>query len=150
MLTATVECEVTATNTGDAPAQDVRLGVSLLSAHAGQETELAELFASPVARPAAPPFALGPGEARTVRAVAVLPHAGIRAVEAGGRPIFAPMIAVNALYRAAEGVDGRAAQAFAVGEERAGSPKLAPFRLDRPVGSTSAVAARPHGAAVAR
>lgn len=148
LLSATVECEIAVTNAGDAPAHAVRLGVKLLSAHAGQDAELAEAYAQPVARPAAPPFVLQSGETRHVRAVAALPHAEIRAMEAAGRPIFVPLVTVNALYRAADGVEGQTAQAFAVGVERAGSPKLAPFRLDRPARAATDLAARAHAEAL--
>ncbi|WP_176473115.1 hypothetical protein [Sphingomonas lenta] len=150
MVTATVEAEVALTNTGDAPAEGVRLGVALLSAHAGQDAELADFYARPIARPAAAPFALQPGETRRVRAVAVLPHEAIKVMTAAGREMFVPVVAVNALYRAGSGVDGQTAQAFAVGVERVDSPKLAPFWLDRPTRTTDQVAARPHAAALER
>lgn len=150
LLSATVECEVTVTNTGDASAEAVRLGVKLFSAHTGQDAELAAFHAQPVARPAAPPFSLAPGETRRVRAVAALPNAEIRALEANGRSFFVPLVAANALYRAADGVDGQTAQTFAVGVEREGGGKLAPFRLDGPLTSSDRVAARPAAPAVAR
>ena len=38
------------------------------------------------ARPAAPPFALAPGESRSLRTVAALPHAAIQPLDAAGRP----------------------------------------------------------------
>ena len=150
LLSATVESEVAVTNIGDAPAERVRVGVRLLSAHAGQDTELAELYAQPIGRPAAPPFALQPGETRALRAVAVLPHGDIRSMTAAGRPMFIPVVAVNAVYQAAEDLEGQTAQSFAVGVERVDSPKLAPFWLDAPARTTDQVAARPHAAAIAR
>ena len=148
LLSATVDCEVRVTNTGDAAAEGVRVGVRLLSAHAGQDADLAAFQAQPVARPATPPFALAPGEFRAFRAVAALPHADVRPMDAAGRPMFVPVVAVNVLYRAAKGRDGQTAQSFAVGIGRADSPKLAPFWLDQPPRTVTEVAARAHGAAV--
>lgn len=148
LLSATVDCEVRVTNTGDAPAEAVRLAVRLFSAHADQDADLAAFRAQPIVRPAAPPFALAPGETRSLRAVAALPHADIRPLNAGGRPMFVPVVAVNALYRAGEGRDGQTTRSFSVGIERVDSPKLAPFWLDQPPRTVTAVAARAHGAAV--
>lgn len=148
LLSATVDCEVRVTNIGDAPAERVRVAVRLFSAHAGQDAELAAFHAQPAVRPVAPPFALAPGESRAVRAVAALPHADIRPLDAAGRPMFVPVLAVNALYDAGQGVEGRTAQAFVVGIERVDSPKLAPFWLDQPPRTVTEVAARAHGAAI--
>ncbi|WP_375427663.1 hypothetical protein [uncultured Sphingomonas sp.] len=148
LLSATVDCEVSVTNTGDAPAEGIRIGVRLFSAHADQDAELAAYQAQPVARPAVPPFGLAPGETRTLRAVAALPHVDIRPLSAAGRPMFVPVIALNALYSAAEDLGGQTARSFAVGIERADSPKLAPFWLDQPPRTVTEVAARAHGAAI--
>ncbi|WP_375404199.1 hypothetical protein [uncultured Sphingomonas sp.] len=148
LLSATVDCEIGVTNTGDAPAEGIRIGVRLFSTHAGQDGELAAYRAQAIARPATPRFALAPGETRTIRAVAALLHADIRSINAAGRPMFVPLVAVNALYRAAENRDAQTARSFAVGIERAGNPKLAPFWLDQPPRTVSEVAARPHAGGV--
>ena len=148
LLSATVDCEVRVANTGDAPAEGIRVGVRLFSAHAGQDADLAAYHAAPVLRPATPLFALAPGETRAFRAVVALPHADIRPLDAAGRPMFVPVVAVNALYRAAEDRDGQVAQSFAVGIERVDSPKLAPFWLDQPARAVTKLGVRAHGAAI--
>lgn len=150
MLSATVECEIVVTNAGDAPADTVRVGIRLLGAHAGQDVELDAIRRAPIGRPAAPPFALAPGETRRVRAVAVLPLAEIRSITAAGRPMFVPVVAVNLLYGSGDGGEGQTAHAFAVGVERVDSRKLAPFWLDVPPRTSDQVGARAHGAAFTR
>lgn len=146
LLSATVEGELEVANQGDAPAEGLRVRTALLSAHVGQDADLAGFVAEPIARPAVPAFSLAPGEARTLRVVAAAPREGLRTMTAGGRPMFVPVVAVNLL--AADGA--QVAQAFAVGIERVDSAKLAPFWLDVPPRSYAEVAARPHGAAVER
>lgn len=146
LISATVDCEVSIANRGDAPAMDVRGGLQLLSAQAGPEPDLAGLFAEPIARPATPPFDLAAGEERRFRAVAALPLDQLRPVEAVGRPMFVPMLALSVAYRDAAATR-QIGQAFVVGVERADSAKLAPLWLDTGARQFDAVAARPHGAA---
>lgn len=146
LLTATLDAQIVVRNEGDAPAQDIRLALTLLSAGGAQEEELGQLFAAPVARPAATPFALAPGEERVVTALATLPRGAINVLSAGGREMFVPLAAVNLRYVTA-GAAAQTAQAYAIGIERAGAAKLAPFRLDT-ARMHEAVAARPHALAL--
>ena len=147
MLSAVVEAEVIVTNSGDAPAAQVRIGTTLLSAHAGQDAELAATFAAPPAgRPATPPFALAVDEERRVRVVAALSREAVRSMQAGGRPMFVPLLAIDVRYAAdGDGTPGRTGQAFVVGVERVDSAKLAPFWLDAPLRMHDHVAARVQG-----
>lgn len=147
LLSATVDAELTVTNQGAVALAEIRIGATLLSAHAGQEADLAGIFAQPVARPATPPFVLQSGESRTVRVVTALPRASIQSLTAAGRPMFVPLVAINCLYQTPAGT-GQTGQAFVVGVERVDSPKLAPFWLDQPPRTHDQVAARPHGSAV--
>lgn len=145
LISATVACEVTLTNIGDAPADNVCAEIRLLSAYEGQEADLAAFHAE-AGRPAVPSFSLQPGQERQFRAVAALPHDAIRSVMAAGRPMFVPLVALSVRFR--DGAAARqVAQAFAVGVERVDSAKLAPFWLDAPARQYDAVAARAHGAA---
>ena len=149
MLSATVEAEVVVRNTGDAPATQVRIHATLLSAHAGQDADLAATFAAPAGRSAAPPFALAPGEERRVRIVAALSREAVRSMDAAGRPMFVPLVAIDVRYVADEtGTPGRTGQAFIVGVERVDSAKLAPFWLDGPMRMHDQIAARAQGAAI--
>lgn len=149
LLSATVEGELLVRNDGVVPATGIRIGAALIGASAGPPGDVAALFAQPVARPVTPAFALAPGEERRVRIVVALPRADIRPLDAGGRAMFVPVVAVNALYDAGGG-DGQAAQAFAVGVERVDSAKLAPLWLDQPARMYDALGTRPYAAAIAR
>lgn len=149
LLSATAECEVVVTNTGDAPAEGIRLGVSLLTAHKGQDADLAAVNAAPVQRAATPAFALAPGETRAVRTVSAVPRDAIQVMRAADRHMFVPIVAVNLLYTTA-GQAAQTARAWALGVERVDSAKLAPFWLDGPARMFDTIAARPHGAAFER
>ncbi|KQM63475.1 hypothetical protein ASE75_12400 [Sphingomonas sp. Leaf17] len=146
MLSAVVDCEVTITNTGTVTAEDIRLDVRLLPAGAGQDADLAAIYAQAPVRPAVPVFTLEPGETRQVKALAALARAAIVPMTAGGRPMFVPIVALVARYRASTATTGQTSQAFAVGIERVDSPKLAPLWLDQPARMHNEVAARPHAA----
>lgn len=136
-------------NEGAAPATGIRIGAVLIGASAGPQGDVATLFAQPVVRPITPPFTLAAGEERRLRVVVALPRADIQPLEAGGRAMFVPVVAINALYRAGPG-DAQAAQAFAVGIERVDSAKLAPLWLDQPARMYDALGTRPYAAALAR
>lgn len=143
LLTATLDAQVTVRNDGERPAEDIRLDVRLLSASASQDDELGAIFAHPVAAPATAPFALAPGEERVVTVLVTLPRGAITVLTAGGRPMFVPVAAVNLRY-VTGGIAGQTAGAFAVGLERDGAAKLAPFWLDGPGRMHDSVAVRPH------
>lgn len=143
LLSATVECELVVTNTGTAPAEAIRTGVVLLTAHADQDTDLARFNAAPIGRPATPPFALAPGESRTIRTVVAIARDAIQTMTAANRPMFVPVVATNILYATA-GDDAQTTRAWVVGIERVDSAKLAPFWLDAPARMYSSVAARAH------
>lgn len=149
LLSATVEAELLLRNEGATPAVAIRVGAVLTGAAPGSPGDVGPLFAQPIARPATPPFALAPGEERRVRLVVALPRAEILPLDAGGRAMFVPVVAVNVLYDAG-GVQGQTAQAFAVGVERVDSAKLAPLWLDQPARTFDAIGVRPYAAGVVR
>lgn len=143
LLSALVEGELTIVNNGADPIDRVQIVVGLLSAHKGQDDDLAAWFAQPPARPVVPPFTLAPGESRAVRIVAPTARTAVQPMTAGDRPIFVPLVACLCQF-VTRGDPYRAARAFAVGIERVDSPKLAPIWLDLPPRMYDAVAARPH------
>lgn len=145
LLSATVECELVVANTGNAPAEAIRTGVALLTAHTGQDTDLAQFNAAPIGRPAAPPFALAAGETRTIRTVVAIAREAIQTMIAANRPMFIPVVATNIVY-VTGGDEAQTARAWSVGIERVDSAKLAPFWLDAPARMYTTVAARPHAA----
>ena len=149
LLSATVECELVITNTGTVAAEAIRTGIALLTAHARQDTDLAQFNAAPIGRPATPPFALAPGETRTIRTVVAIAREAIQTMTAANRPMFVPVVATNILYTTA-GDDAQTARAWVVGIERVDSAKLAPFWLDAPAKMFTTVAARAHAATFER
>lgn len=149
-VTATADVELVVRNEGSAPARGIRLAIRLTSAQPGQDAVLDALFAEPVERPATPPFDLGPGEERAVRGIATLSREAIVALDAGGRPMFVPVVALNVLYDAGGGTPGQTTAAFAVGVERADGAKLGPLWLDEPARMHDAIGIRAHGNTVKR
>jgi hypothetical protein len=145
LLSATVECELVVTNIGGAPAEAIRAAVSLLTAHAGQDIDLAEFNAAPIGRPVTAPFTLAVGESRTIRTVTAIAREAIRTMTAANRPMFVPVLASNVLY-ATSGDEAQTARAWVIGIERVDSAKLAPFWLDAPPRMYTNVVARPHAA----
>lgn len=144
MVTATVDVDVTLHNAGTVAATRVRVDIRLLSASTGQDAELGMLFATPIDRPAVAAFDLAPGDSRTIRKVVTLPRAAIVVLTAGGRPMFVPVLALNVTYGLPDGATGQSAAAYAIGIERAGAAKLAPFWLDGPSRMHEALGIRPH------
>ena len=149
LLSATAECEIVVTNIGTAAADGIRVQAVLLTAHAGQDADLASVNAGPVVRPATTPFALAPGETRVVRTVSATAREAIHSMTAANRPMFVPIVAVNILYASGE-ITGQTARAWAIGIERVDSAKLAPFWLDAPARMYDGIAARPHAVAIER
>ncbi len=151
LISLVFEGELRVRNIGDALAGRVAVEATLIPARSDQDAELGALFARPISRPAASPFALAPGEERRVRLVAAMPLAGVEPLIAGGRQMIVPVLAANVLY--APGGDGagegQTAASWIIGVARPGSDKLAPFWLDAG-GLTDTLAVRPHALAVTR
>ena len=139
MVTATADVTVTVRNVSDVAARGVALDVRLTSAQPGQDAALAAMFAGPVARPATPPFDLAPGEARNVRALATMPRDAITVLQAGGRPMFVPVVAIRAVH-----ASGQTTSVHALGIERPGQAKLGPFWLDQPMRMFDTIGVRAH------
>ncbi|WP_294352940.1 hypothetical protein [uncultured Sphingomonas sp.] len=151
LVTATADVEIVVRNRGEVEARNIRLDARLTSARADQDAELGQIFAQTAGRLAATPFTLTSGAERVVRALVTLPRDNINVLTAADRPMFVPVVTLNARYVPSETAagEGQTAQAFALGIERAGAAKLAPFWLDGPARMFETVAARPHALAVA-
>lgn len=148
LLSATAEVEVEVRNEGDGRTDAVGVALHLLGASAEQDRALGELFAAPPSRPVEPPFALEPGDARTVRATLALSRAAIVPIAAADRPMFVPVVAVDVRYDLPDGAQGQTAAAYMIGALRGDSDKLAPFWLDAAPRTLDEVAARPHALAI--
>lgn len=139
MVTATADVTVVLRNASDVPARGVMLDVRLTSAQPAQDAAIAALFAGPVPRPAVPAFDLAPGETKRVRALVTMPRDAITVLQAGGRPMFVPVLAIRAVHGG-----GQTTAVHALGIERPGQAKLGPIWLDQPSRMFDTVGVRPH------
>lgn len=139
MITATADLTVEVRNVSDVPARGVTLDVRLASAQPNQDAAIAAMFAGPVPRPAAPPFDLAPGESRRIRTLVTMARDSITVLQAGGRPMFVPVVAIRAIH-----AGGQTVTVHALGIERPGQAKLGPFWLDQPGRMFDTVGVRPH------
>ncbi|HEV2595498.1 MAG TPA: hypothetical protein VGU01_09900 [Sphingomicrobium sp.] len=140
-----VEFELELFNSGTAPARAVLAEASLFNAGANQEQELAAFFANPVGAgerlDAVPPM-----KRVTFINQVIAPREAIQEYELGGRKVFVPVIAFNALYSWSAG-EAQTSAAYLVGRDTAGE-KLGPLSLDRGPRQIGKLAARPLTTAV--
>lgn len=122
-----VEFELELFNSGSAPARAVLVEATLFNAGANQDREIDAFFANPV----------GEGERIvsipalkrvTLRTKVAIGREHVQIFEAGGRKLFVPLIAFNALYRWGGG-EGQSSISYLVGRDTQGE-KMAPFRMD--------------------
>lgn len=144
LVTATIEGEVTVSNSGAAPLVGVRIRIGLLGVASRHDEAIAALHDAPAGRVVGSMATLEPGEARTIRAVAALEQARIAPLQAAGRAMFVPLVVVTIDWRDQAGT-GRVSRAFAVGIRQDQSDRLAPVWLDQEIRRYDHVATRPHG-----
>jgi hypothetical protein len=122
-----LEFELELYNSGTAPARAVLAEASLFNAGASQDQEIARFFANPVGQgerlDAIPPMK----RMNFVNQV-VAPRTGIQEYELGGRKVFVPVIAFNALYLWSGG-HAQTSAAYLVGRDTKGD-KLGPLSLE--------------------
>jgi hypothetical protein len=123
----TFEFEVELLNSGGAPARDVLVEANIFNASPTQDQELGRFFGNPTAKGDSIP-ALPPLQRVGIRPQVSVPLDQVRILEAGGRRVFVPLIAFNAVYRWGQGA-GQTSAAYLLGRDTKGE-KLAPFRLD--------------------
>jgi hypothetical protein len=136
----TFEFELAMRNSGSAPARDVLIEASTFNAGPSQDQEIQAFFDSPVGegeRIAAIP----PLKSFNLRTQLSVARDQVRVLEAGGRHVFVPLIAFNAMYRWGTG-DGQTSAAYLIGRDTKGE-KMAPFRLDLGARVFRGVAQRP-------
>jgi hypothetical protein len=122
----TFEFELELYNSGNAPARDVLLAVNMFNASPTQDQEIRSFFQANGQADRLP--LLPPLQRISLRPQFGLPLDQIRMLEAGGRRVFVPLIAFNAVYGWGGGA-GQTAAAYLVGRDTK-SDKLAPFRAD--------------------
>ena len=136
----TFEFELELFNSGSAPAREVLAEVNLFNAGPTQDEDIGRFFARPIGQgeriPAIPPM-----QRVSLRPQVTVSRDQLRILEAGGRQVFVPLIAFNALYRWGGG-EGQTSVAYLLGRDTKGE-KLAPFRVDLGVRLFPKVGARP-------
>lgn len=114
-------------NAGTAPARAVLAEASLFNAGAAQDQELAAFFAKPVGA-GERLEAIPPMKRMTFTNQVVAPRSAIQEYELGGRKVFVPIIAFNALYLWSGG-HAQTSAAYLVGRDT-GREKLGPLSLE--------------------
>jgi len=123
----TVEFELELLNSGSAPARAVLVEATLFNAGPNQDSEIGAFFTNPVG--AGDRIAsIAPLQRMVLRPKVTIAREQVQIFEAGGRKVFVPLIAFNALYRWSGG-DGQSSVSYLVGRDTKGE-KLAPFRMD--------------------
>lgn len=123
----TIEFVLELLNSGGAPARSVSIEGIILNAGPLQDQDLATFFANPPV-PGNRIEIINPIHRVEFPTQVVMPREAMQPVEIGGRQVFVPLLAFNAIYRVGSG-EGRSSVSFLVGRSGNGD-KLAPFRLD--------------------
>ena len=123
----TFEFDLSMMNSGTAPARNVLIEASTFNAGPTQDQEIEAFFSNPIGegeRIAAIP----PLKSFNLRTQVTVARSQVRVLEAGGRHVFVPLMAFNAIYSWGGG-EGQTSEAFLLGRDTQGE-KMAPFRLD--------------------
>jgi hypothetical protein len=123
----TIEFELRLQNSGNAPARGVLVEASLFNAGPTQDREIDLFFESPVGE-GERIASIAPLKTVVVQTKVVAPRANVQLFEVGGRQVFVPLIAFNALYSWSAG-EGQTSESYLLGRDTKGE-KMAPFRLD--------------------
>lgn len=118
-------------NQSDQAVSDMMVSAWMLTANADQDAQIAAYLSEPADPSQHTLYALQPGEHREHRATMGEALDKLNVVEAAGRRFFAPILLVDARYRAAGGGTGRSTAAFVVGRPNPATGKLLPIYVDR-------------------
>jgi hypothetical protein len=134
------EFEIDVFNSGAAPARDIAIAATLFNAGPTQEQDIAAFLAQSIDEtdtlPPVPPL-----QRITFRTPLVVPRASLQLFDAGGRQVFVPVLAYNAVYRWSGGA-GQTAGSSLIGRDT-GAEKLAPLRADSGPRALGGLGARP-------
>lgn len=138
-----LEFELIAENHTDVAVTSLDVATAMLTAHAGQDDQIARFFEE---RPPSPSTALevGPHTARGLNGKLSMPLGQVNPVETGGRSYCVPIMMIDARYTWADGREERKSVAFVMGKGAQDANKLGPIFLDRGPGVTREVGARLH------
>jgi hypothetical protein len=123
----TVEFELELFNSGSAPARAVLVEATLFNAGPNQDSEIGAFFANPIGE-GERIVSIAPLQRVVLMPKITIAREHVQIFDVGGRKVFVPLIAFNALYRWSGG-DGQSSVSYLVGRDTQ-SEKLAPFRLD--------------------
>jgi hypothetical protein len=142
---ALVEFDVELFNSGSAAARSVLVEASLFNAGTTQDAEIGAFFQNPVAKGERIDI-IPPLKRASVRSRILIPNDKLKAYELGGRQVFIPLIAFNALYSWGGGA-GQTSASYMLGRDTK-TEKLAPFRFDLGPRIFRGIGARPLPTAV--
>lgn len=141
----TIEFELELFNSGTAAARAVLVEAMAFNAGPTQDQEVGAFFAKPAGEgdriDAIPPL-----QRISLRTQVIAPRENVQVLDAGGRQVFVPLIAFNALY-GWNGHTGQTSVGYLLGRETSGD-KMAPFRIDLGPRQFRNVGARPLPGAV--
>jgi hypothetical protein len=121
------EFQLSLQNSGTGPARDVLIEACMINASPTQDDEIQSFFANPAGK-GERIAAIPPLKSVELRPRVVVGTEQLRILDAGGRKVFVPLLAFNALYRWGGG-EGQTSGVYLLGRETKGE-KLAPFRID--------------------
>ena len=131
-----VQFELEITNTGAAPARNLRIDVKMFNAGEQQDQEIGSFFKT-AGRESTKCNLPGirAGQTGAIRGEVAMSRQDMRAVVLDNRYLFIPVIAVNALYDYGDGLTGQTSKSYVVGREleEAGQKgeKMGAFRVDQ-------------------
>jgi hypothetical protein len=123
----TVEFELEMYNSGSAPARGVLIEASLFNAGPAQDQEIGAFFANPVAQ-GERIVAISPLKRVALKTQVEVPREQVQSYVLGGRQVYVPLIAFNALYSWSGG-EGQTSVSYLLGRDTKGA-KLGPLQLD--------------------
>jgi hypothetical protein len=128
-----VQFELEITNTGPAPARNLRIDVKMFNAGETQDQEIGAFFrtAGRESTKCSLP-GIHPGQTGAIKGEVAMPRDDMRAIVLDNRYLFIPVIAVNALYDFGDGQTGQTSKSYVVGRElETPSEKMGAFRVDQ-------------------
>ena len=135
-----LEFQLDILNTGGAPARDILVEASMFNAGPTQDDDMRAFFAKPAGGgdriESIPPL-----QRVTFTHALVATVANLQLFELGGKQVFVPLVAFNALYRWSGG-EGQTSSSYLVGGQTR-TDKLAPLRADRGARAIAGLAAHP-------
>jgi hypothetical protein len=128
-----VQFELEITNSGAAPARNLRIDVKMFNAGEQQDQEIGAFFrtAGRESTKCSLP-GIQNGQTGAIRGEVAMARDDMRAVVLDNRYLFIPVIAVNALYDYGDGQTGQTSKSYVVGRElEEPSEKMGAFRIDQ-------------------